>query len=66
MKPTVAKDRTCAGRRAYEIELALGPSIVHQIIVDDAPGVTKVTYVRAQGTPPSVEVGTMFDTYCAS
>jgi len=66
MKPTVAKDRSCAGRRAYEIELALGPSIVHQIIVDDSPGVTKVTYVRAQGTPPSAEVGTMLDTYCAS
>jgi hypothetical protein len=66
MKPSVAKDRTCAGRRAYEIELSLGPSIVHQIIVDDAPGVTKVTYVRAQGMPPSAEVSAMFDTYCAS
>ena len=44
-------DRKCDGRRAHEVEMPLGTSIVHQVIVDDAPGVTKLTYVRPVNTP---------------
>lgn len=66
MKPSLVKDRTCAGQRAYEIELSIGASIVHQIIVDDAPGVTKLTYLRPQGAPPSPLVVSAFEAYCGS
>jgi hypothetical protein len=66
MKPSLAKDRTCAGQRAYEIELPIGASIIHQIIVDDAPGVTKLTYLRPQGAPLSPVVVSAFAAYCGS
>jgi len=66
MKPSLAKDRTCAGQRAYEIELPIGASIIHQIIVDESPGVTKLTYLRPQGAPPSPVVMSAFAAYCGS
>jgi hypothetical protein len=66
MKPSLAKDRTCAGQRAYEIELPIGASIIHQIIVDEAPGVTKLTYLRPQGSPPSPVVVSALEAYCGS
>jgi len=37
LKPSVDKDRTCGGRRAHEIEMTFGTTIVHQIVIDDAP-----------------------------
>jgi len=66
MKPSLAKDRTCAGQRAYEIELPIGASIIHQIIVDESPGVTKLTYLRPQGAPPSPVVMSALEAYCGS
>ena len=63
MKPSLAKDRTCAGQRAYEIELPIGASIIHQIIVDQAPGVTKL---RPQGSAPSPVVVSALEAYCGS
>ena len=66
MKPSLAKDRTCAGQRAYELELPIGASIIHQIIVDQAPGVTKLTYLRPQGAPPSPVVMSALEAYCGS
>jgi hypothetical protein len=66
MKPSLAKDRTCAGQRAYEIELPIGASIIHQIIVDQAPGVTKLTYLRPQGSAPSPVVVSALEAYCGS
>ena len=66
MKPSLAKDRTCAGQRAYELELPIGASIIHQIIVDESPGVTKLTYLRPQGAPPSPVVMSALEAYCGS
>jgi hypothetical protein len=64
IKTAVDKDRTCQGRRAHEIEMTFSPSIVHQIIIDDAPGVTKLTYTRPQGTSPSADASSAIAAYC--
>jgi len=66
MTPIEDKDRMCDGRRAHELELVIGPSVIHQIIVDDAPGVTKLSYTRVQGTPPAPSVATAITAYCGS
>ena len=64
LKPAVDRDRTCDGRRAHEVELTFGTSVVHQIIVDDAPGVTKVTYTRPVGTPVGADATGALAAYC--
>lgn len=64
LKPAVDKDRTCAGKRAHEVEMTFGTTVVRQIIVDDAPGVTKLTYTRESGSPPSAEALGALTTYC--
>jgi len=64
LHPSVDRDRTCDGRRAHEVEMTFGSTIVHQVIVDDAPGVTKVTYTRAQGKPMPPDVTAAFTAYC--
>ena len=66
LKPSLNVDRTCAGRRAHELEMTLGTMVVHQMIVDDAPGVTKVTYTRAQGVPAAPDAVTALTSYCAA
>ncbi len=63
-KASVDTDRKCDGRRAHEIEMTFGTTIVHQVIVDDAPGVTKLTYTRSQGTPVSADVTSAIAAYC--
>jgi hypothetical protein len=63
-KPSLDKDRTCEGRRAHELEMTFGTSVVHQVIVDDAPGVTKLTYTRAQGLPMDADVAGAIAAYC--
>ena len=63
---TVDRDRTCDGHRAHEFEMTLGTAIYHQVIVDDAPGLTKITYARPQGTPISADVTSAIATYCGS
>ncbi|MDB5026552.1 MAG: hypothetical protein JWO66_241 [Candidatus Eremiobacteraeota bacterium] len=63
-KPTVDTDRKCDGRRAHELEIVFGTAVVHQVIVDDAPGVTKLTYTRSQGTPAAPDVTTALTAYC--
>lgn len=65
-KPAVDTDRKCDGRRAHELELVLGTTVVHQVLVDDAPGVTKVTYTRPQGTAASPDVTSAITAYCGS
>lgn len=65
-KANLDSDRKCDGRRAHEVELVLGTLIVHQIIVDDAPGVTKVTYTHPQGVNPASDATTALKTYCGS
>ncbi len=64
LKPAVDKDRTCDSRRAHEVEMTLGSTVVHQIVVDDAPGVTKLTYTRTQGTPMNPDIAGALTTYC--
>jgi hypothetical protein len=66
LHPSVDRDRTCNGRRAHEVEETFGTSIVHQVIVDDTPGVTKVTYTRPQGKPMPPDVVAAFTAYCGS
>lgn len=63
-KTNVDTDRKCDGRRAHEVELTFGTSVVHQIIVDDAPGVTKVTYTRPQGMAPAADATGALNSYC--
>lgn len=65
-KPSVDRDRTCGGRRAHEIEMTFGNAIVHQIIIDDAPGVTRLTYTHPQGTPTSADALTTIAAYCGA
>jgi hypothetical protein len=66
IKPALDKDRTCEGKRAHEIEMAFGTTVVHQIIVDDSPGVTKLTFSRAQGQSMPAEVTSALTSYCGS
>jgi hypothetical protein len=64
LHPAVDRDRTCDGRRAHEVEETFGTSVVHQIIVDGAPGVTKLTYTRPNGMPMAPEVVSAITAYC--
>ena len=64
LKPSVDKDRTCDGRRAHEVEMTFGTTVVRQIIVDDSPGVTKLTYTRPQGMTAGTDATTAISTYC--
>ncbi|HEY4442304.1 MAG TPA: hypothetical protein VGN14_17725 [Candidatus Elarobacter sp.] len=66
IKTAVDRDRTCAGKRAHEIELTFAPTIVHQIIVDEAPGVTKLTYSRPVGTAMAADATAAITSYCGS
>ncbi len=65
-KATVDSDRKCVGRRAHEIELTFGTSVIHQLIIDDAPGVTKLTYSRPQTVKPAADATTAINAYCDS
>jgi hypothetical protein len=66
VKTTIDGDRQCAGRRAHEVEMTLGPSVVHQIIIDDAPGLTKLTYARPASTPAAADATAALTAYCAA
>jgi len=65
-KATVDADRKCDGRRAHEVELTFGSTIVHQIVVDDAPGVTKLTYSRPQSVAAAAEATSALNAYCGT
>jgi hypothetical protein len=64
LKPAMDRDRQCDGRRAHEVEMTFGTTVVHQVIVDDNPGVTKLTYTRSQGTPIGADVTSALTAYC--
>lgn len=66
VKTTIDTDRQCAGRRAHEVEMALGSSVVHQIIIDDAPGLTKLTYARPASAPAAADATAALTAYCAA
>jgi len=65
-KASVDSDRKCDGHRAHEVEMTFGTSVVHQIIVDDAPGVTKLTYTRPQGSAIPSDVSNAINAYCGA
>jgi hypothetical protein len=65
-KPSMDVDRKCDGRRAHEVEMTLGTSVVHQVVIDDAPGVTKLTYLRPQGSPAGADVRSALAAYCGA
>jgi hypothetical protein len=46
--------------------MVLGSSVVHQLIVDDAPGVTKLTYMRPQGSPRAADAMSAIAAYCGT
>lgn len=64
LKPSIDRDRTCSGRRAHEVEITFGTTAIHQLIIDDAPGATKLTYARPQGTPFAPDVTSAIAAYC--
>lgn len=64
--PAVDSDRKCDGRRAHEFEMTFGTTIYRQIIVDDAPGLTKITYVRPQGIAMAPDVMATLNGYCGA
>jgi hypothetical protein len=66
LKASVDTDRKCDGRRAHELEMTFGTTVVHQIIVDDAPGLTKLTYARPQGVQSGADVAGVLTAYCGS
>ena len=65
-KTTVDTDRKCDGRRAHEVEISFGTTLVRQIIVDDAPGATKLTYSRPQNSAASPDVMNAIAAYCGA
>ena len=64
IKTAVDRDRTCGGKRAHEIEMTFAPTIVHQVIIDEAPGVTKLTYSRPVGSAMGADATAAITTYC--
>jgi hypothetical protein len=66
LKTAVDRDRQCDGKRAHEVEMTFGTTVVRQVIVDDAPGVTKLTYTRPQSTPVSTDVTSAIAAYCGT
>jgi hypothetical protein len=66
LKPSVDKDRTCGGQRAHEVEMTFGTTIVHQILIDNAPGLTKLTYTHPQGTPIGPDATNTITAYCGA
>jgi hypothetical protein len=66
LKTSGDADRKCEGRRAHELEMTLGTTLVYQLIVDDAPGVTRLTYVRPQNVAKSADVTAALTAYCGA
>ena len=66
IRTSIDKDRTCDSRRAHEVEMTFGPGVIHQIVIDDGPGVTKLTYTHATGAPASPDVLATIAAYCGS
>jgi hypothetical protein len=64
IKTAVDKDRSCDGHRAHEVEMTFAPTVVHQIIIDNAPGVTKLTYTRPDGTAMTADATAAIAAYC--
>jgi hypothetical protein len=64
IKTAVDKDRTCDGHRAHEVEMTFAPTVVHQIIIDNTPGVTKLTYTRPDSVASSADATAALAAYC--
>jgi hypothetical protein len=66
LKPSIDRDRTCDGRRAHEVEITLGPTVIHQVLVDDAPGVTKLNFIWPKNGSESPDAVKALAAYCGS
>ena len=66
LKTAVDKDRSCGAKRAHELEMTFGTTVVHQMIVDDAPGVTKLTYTRPDAVKPGDDATAALAAFCGS
>jgi hypothetical protein len=64
IKTAVDKDRNCDGHRAHEVEMTFSPTVVHQVIIDNAPGVTKLTYTRPDGMAMTADATAAIAAYC--
>jgi hypothetical protein len=66
MKMTLEKTGTCAGKRSYTVGISFGPSYIQQLIIDEAPGVSKITYSRPDADSTPDEVTAAITAYCGS
>ena len=66
IKTSIDRDFTCGTKHAHEIEMILGSTVYRQLIVDDNPGVTKVTYMRTQGSTPAADALGALTSYCGT
>jgi hypothetical protein len=65
--PAVDRDLTCGGKPAHEVEMTLGTTTFHQLLIDEGTGQgsTRVTYSRPQSAPAATEVAAALSAYCA-
>ena len=66
LHPAVDRDVTCAGRRAHEIEMTYTSMVTRQLIVDDAPGVTRLTLIHPADKPATTDVMAALQAYCGT
>ncbi len=68
IKPSIDKDVPCRGTAAHVIEFATGPDgkkvVINRMLVPTGPGVSTITYVRADGTKPDGDVTTSVAAFC--
>ena len=66
LHPSVDRDLTCSGRRAHEIEMAYTSMVTRQLIVDDVPGVTRLTLIHPADKPATTDVMAALQAYCGT
>jgi hypothetical protein len=68
IKPGTNKDTTCAGSRAHVVEFTAGPdgskTIINRVVIAGSPGITTITYTRADGNAFDAEVKKAETSFC--
>ena len=59
-------ERKCDGKPAYEVAMVFGKSYIRQIIIDESPGVAKITYVRPDDAQTPTDVTGAVSGYCGA
>jgi hypothetical protein len=59
-------ERTCDGKAAYEVAMVFGKSYIRQVVIDESPGVAKITYVRPDDAQTPGDVTGALSGYCGS